>query len=121
MLAVSVRVVVLGTVKSSGPAAEEGGRGEVRTGSGRVAAGVNSADLKGYVVIIPIFGDDGDAGDGIAGQVVSGGEGLSVISGIAGIGIAALPGIADQVDGDGGNHWGRGAGQRDPLRSRRRR
>ena len=63
-----------------------------------MAVGVNFADLKVYVVIFRILGSDGDAGHGVVGQVVSGGEGLSVISGKIVIGILALLQIADQGD-----------------------
>ena len=61
-----------------------------------MSAVVNFADLKMYVVIFRVPGDDGDADHGVAGQAISGGEGLPVISGKLVIGIEALPRIADQ-------------------------
>ena len=65
------------------------GPSEIRAGFGRMPDVVNFADLKVQVVIFRVLGDDGDAGDGVAGRVASGGEGLSVISGKAIVGIAA--------------------------------
>ena len=72
------------------------GRGEIRTGIGRMAAGVDIADLKGDVVTLRVLGDNGDAVEGVVGQVESGGECLPVINGKGGTRIAALLRIADQ-------------------------
>ena len=72
------------------------GRVEIRTGRGGLAVVVNFADLKVDIVTLRILGVDYDAGHGVVGQVVSGGEGLSVISVKGGTRIAVLLRIADQ-------------------------
>ena len=73
------------------------GRGEIRTVLGRSAVRANLADLKVYRVVLQILRDDCDAANGIAIRVVSGGEGLSVISAIGDTLIPALTTIADQT------------------------
>ena len=57
------------------------GCGEVRADRGRVEAFVNLAYLEGDVVTCRVFGDDHDAGDGIAVRVASSGEDLSLFLG----------------------------------------
>ena len=63
---------------------------------GRSAVPVNLADLKVYRVTIRILRDDRDAANRIAIRVVSGGEGLPVITAIGDTLIPALTTIADQ-------------------------
>ena len=57
----------------------DAGWGEVRTDRGWVEAAVYFADLEPDVVTLWVFGDDYDAGDGVAGRVASGGEDLSLV------------------------------------------
>ena len=87
------------------------GRVEIRTGRGGLAVVVNFADLKVDIVTLRILGVDYDAGHGVAGQVVSGGEGLSAISGRAGTVIVGPLRIADQGGRRRVDQRGRGAEQ----------
>ena len=81
--------------------------GEVRADRGRIAVGVDSADLYGEVVPFCIFGLQHDPGERVAVRVGSRGEGLSVVlvgdnvKGIAGRSHDALEGgLADRLVSD---------------------